>query len=78
MGIVSVAIEPRLSTTFYQLPDNTRPIASTKASAPKAISSSEVFSVQWRLMPPIDGTNIIAAGINGAITWASWLAPDEN
>ena len=43
-------------------PLSTLAIASVNTCAPSTMSSSAVFSLQWWLMPPIDGTNIIAAG----------------
>src|SRR6185369_6940673 len=50
---------------------NSRRHASTKTSAPVTMSASAVFSVQWCEMPPIEGTNNMAAGMTVARTWAS-------
>ena len=40
-----------------------------------ARSSRFVSSAQWWLMPPMEGTNSIAAGIRRAMYCASWPAP---
>jgi hypothetical protein len=45
--------------------------ALVKAWAPRTISSSDVFSVQWCEMPPIEGTNSMPAGITFDRIWAS-------
>lgn len=43
---------------------------------PVTRSSSRVSSSKAWLIPPIDGTKSIAAGINRATFFASWSAPD--
>jgi hypothetical protein len=45
--------------------------ASTKTSAPVTMSASAVFSVQWCVIPPIEGTNSMPAGMTVARIWAS-------
>jgi hypothetical protein len=47
---------------------------SAKICVPSTLSSSRVSSDQWWLMPLIDGTNNMAAGMARARIWASWPA----
>ena len=46
-SVLHSALDSALDSVSSQPPDNTRPIASTKTCEPNAISSSDVFSVQW-------------------------------